>query len=650
MASVTASAENAITTTAAADNALTVSASAVNDLSVTASLLASEQAGLSASQTIGVTVDALLTAAVSVAASQTVAASIASNLTAAPALAASQTITTSEASNLSAAVSLSASQTIGVSVASDLTSPNDLTASQTIAVTTAADLTASVALFASQTVGVTVSSVLAAPVTMSASQTIAVTIDANLSATVSLAASQSIGTTESSNLSAAVSLAASDLVAVSIDANLTAAVDLSASQTIAATIGANLSASPALAASQTIAATVDADLTASVALSASQAIGVTVDSAASAIVSLAASQTIGVTIASAVELVPVAMTSGQWTVTTGDVSGELDFSIVTAPSSDATITGYRYTTDGGTTTAVLPGGTATGTTRAVTTLSAGGAISSGQVFTSQVAVYADSAVGLSLISDLKTVTAGAGASYDPAANADFYFEVGRSGQEFWEELTGQTTATTNGNVVGEIENIGTGSANAFAHGSGTRGTLNTTSGLLELTNATDSYQYNPGSVPSGCTIAWVGALDETADGFPDRLFSIAIPGDADVDGNGVGNVEHTFTAGQFQFVSGYSTVGTAFTPSSGFGENPLIMTHDFGASGTMAIYSDNTLLESATRTSAISGTVTDLDIGILSANTASGGYAPVELKAFAYFDTVLSASDREDLNTYLAAL
>lgn len=343
---------------------------------------------------------------------------------------------------------------------------------------------------------------------------------------------------------------------------------------------------------------------------------------------------------------PSAMVDADWDVVTGSGSGELDFTINTAPTSNAPIIRYEYTTNAGTNWATLT----TGTTATVSTLSQGGAISDGQVFTSQVGVRAVSAGGAGGNSNFDTVTAGSAASYDPATVADFYFEVGRSGQEMWEELTGQTTATTDGNVAGEIENIGTGTNNAFAHASGTRGTLNTTTGFIELTDGTDSYNYNPGSVPSGCTIAWVGDLDESSDAFPDRIVSVAEAGQPDVDNNGTFSIEHTFTAGQYHVVENYTELGTAFSPSSGWGLLPFIVTWEFGANGAFEIYSNNSLLDSGTHTNAISGAVTDLDIGILSANAGSGGYAPVDLKAFAYFDSVLSSADRGDLNTYLAAL
>lgn len=650
MTSVTARAADALTVTAQAANPLTVTAVASDALAVVATIPTFTLQDLEAAQTIGVSVAALLSASPALAASQTIGVTAAANLSAKPALAAAQSIGTTESAQASAIVSIAASFEAGTTVVSELDAPNALDASQTITVTVASDLTASAALDASQTVGVTVASELAAT-GISASQTIGTTEASDLTAVVALDADQTIAVSVSSELEAA-GMSASQTIAVSVASNASAAVDLAASETIGTTVDADLTAVVDLSADQTVAVSVASNASAAVDLAASETIGVTVSSDATRVVSLAASQTITTTEASAVDLVPSALTSGQWTVATGTGDAELDFSIVTAPDSDATITSYLYTTDGGTTTATLPGGTATGTTRTVSTLSAGGSISSGQVFTSQLAVYAVSAVGTSSISDTKSATAGS-ASYDPADEAEFYFEVGRSGQEFWEELSGQTTASGNTDPVGEIENIGTGSFNAFAPATGARPTLNTTDDVIEVTDGTDAFNFNPGSVPSGITLAIVGEMEADGSDPADSYRIFSVKGSTDIfDYNNAGafTFEWGFSTDDYVCVSDSSTVDTV-SFSGAWQTDPIIVTWEFGASGNFYCYQDNTEVGSGTHTSAMSGE-SDLAVGIadITGTSIFGGASRMDIKAFAYFDEVLSSSDRASLNTYLSGL
>jgi len=342
-----------------------------------------------------------------------------------------------------------------------------------------------------------------------------------------------------------------------------------------------------------------------------------------------------------------AFTSGLWSAATGAASGEVDISITTPPTSDLPITGYLYSTDAGTTTDTLPGGIATGL-RTITTLSAGGAITSGQVFTDQIAIYAVSSAGTSLISDLKTVTAGAGGAYDPADVAEGYFEIGRAGQEQWQEVSGQTTVAGSGDPVGEIENIGTGSVNFFALATGSRGTLNTTDDVVEITQGSDTLRLQPGSVPSGITLAIYGDIASTTPNDSFRIFSVKGSGQVhDYNSPGAFTVEWNWTDNEsyVNFSNGSSV--DAFDFTAGWNTDPIIMTWEFADGGAFEIYQNNVLVGSGTHSGAMPGTETDLDIAIA---YLFGGAVGMDIKAFAYFDEVLSSGDRADLNTYLAAL
>ena len=123
---------------------------------------------------------------------------------------------------------------------------------------------------------------------------------------------------------------------------------------------------------------------------------------------------------------PDAMVVGDWTVSTGSNDTEIDITINTLPFDGNTdLTALQYSTDGGTTYTTLLNGINTGT-RTITTLSAGGSITSGQVFTSQIMVRAVNAIGNGPDSDAKTVTAGSGAA--AWAPSDDY---GTSAGEIW---------------------------------------------------------------------------------------------------------------------------------------------------------------------------------------------------------------------------
>ncbi len=106
---------------------------------------------------------------------------------------------------------------------------------------------------------------------------------------------------------------------------------------------------------------------------------------------------------------PATFGSGDWAVTTGSGVGEIDIAITTLPSDNGSaITALQYSTDAGTSYANLTG-TGTGS-RTVDTLSAGGAISDGQSFSSQIMVRAVNAEGNGANSDAKTVSAGSSAT------------------------------------------------------------------------------------------------------------------------------------------------------------------------------------------------------------------------------------------------
>lgn len=342
---------------------------------------------------------------------------------------------------------------------------------------------------------------------------------------------------------------------------------------------------------------------------------------------------------------PDAMVDVDWDVTTGTSAGELDFVVNTAPDSEGPIIRYEYTTNSGTDWATLT----TGTSATVSTLSQGGSISDAQAFTTSVGVRAVSAFGNGGNSNFDTVTAGtAGGAYDPADVAEGYFEIGRAGQEHWQETSGQTTTAGSGDPVGEIENIGTGSVNFFALNSTSRGTLNTTDDVVEITQGTDAVRLQPGSVPSDMTLAIYGDIASTTPNDSFRIFSVKGSSQAhDYNAPGAFTVEWNYTDNESYLNYSNGGVVDTWDFTSGWNTEPIIMTWEFADGGDFEIYQNNVLVGSGTHSGAMPGTETDLDIGIA---YTSGGAVGMDVKAFAYFDEILSASDRGDLNTYLAAL
>jgi hypothetical protein len=148
---------------------------------------------------------------------------------------------------------------------------------------------------------------------------------------------------------------------------------------------------------------------------------------------------------------PAAMVSGNWTVVAGTNAGEIDIAINTLPFDGNTdLTALQYSTDAGTTYATLLDGINTGT-RTITTLSAGGAITSGQVFTSQIMVRAVNAEGNALNSDAKSVTASSGAvAWVPSD------DYGTSAGEIWyhSDAASWTKDASAASVDGLIDTFG----------------------------------------------------------------------------------------------------------------------------------------------------------------------------------------------------